>query len=72
MIDSLPYLYPKVEAWVDSVLLEEGNVTILTLCACLMAVLFLRERQRRQVGNMDAHNPVDQAPLQNPEPVMLN
>ncbi|CAM8912132.1 unnamed protein product [Rhodiola kirilowii] len=47
LIDSLPFLYPKVEAWVDTLLLEEENVAILTLVACLMAVLFLRERQRR-------------------------
>ncbi|KAL9669124.1 hypothetical protein QQ045_006666 [Rhodiola kirilowii] len=67
LIDSLPYVFPKVEAWVDTVLLEEGNVTILTLCACLMAVLFLRERQRRQVGIMAApQNLNGQA-----EPIML-
>ena len=31
----------------ENVLLEEGNMTILTLVACLIAVLYLRERQRR-------------------------
>ncbi|RRT73586.1 hypothetical protein GW17_00028523 [Ensete ventricosum] len=49
VIDSLPKLYPRLEAWVDEVLMDEGNVTILTLFACLLAVLYLRERQRRQV-----------------------
>lgn len=50
MIDSLPEVYPKLEAWVEDVLLEEGNATILTLFACLLTVLYLRERQRRQVA----------------------
>ncbi|KAK4775503.1 hypothetical protein SAY87_023464 [Trapa incisa] len=48
MIDSLPDVYPKVEAWVEDVLLEEGNATILTLFVCLLTVLYLRERHRRQ------------------------
>jgi len=30
-IDSLPELYPKLEAWVENVFMEEGNATILTL-----------------------------------------
>ncbi|WOL02583.1 hypothetical protein Cni_G11302 [Canna indica] len=47
MIDSLPELYPRFKVWVDEVLLDEGNATILTLFACLLAVLYLRERQRR-------------------------
>ncbi|GMN51279.1 hypothetical protein TIFTF001_020428 [Ficus carica] len=46
-IDSLPDAYPKVEEWVENVLLEEGNATILTLFVCLITVLYLRERQRR-------------------------
>ncbi|XP_042406303.1 ERAD-associated E3 ubiquitin-protein ligase component HRD3-like [Zingiber officinale] len=49
MIDSFPELYPRIEAWVNEILLDEGNATILTLFACLLAVLYLRERQRRQV-----------------------
>ncbi|KAL3748991.1 hypothetical protein ACJRO7_010129 [Eucalyptus globulus] len=48
LIDSLPEAYPKVEAWVEDVILEEGNATILTLFVCLLTVLYLRERQRRQ------------------------
>ncbi|CAL9121617.1 unnamed protein product [Musa acuminata var. zebrina] len=48
VIDSLPKLFPRLEAWVDEVLMDEGNATILTLFACLLAVLYLRERQRRQ------------------------
>lgn len=47
MIDSLPEVYPKVESWVEVVLLEEGNATILALFICLLTVLYLRERQRR-------------------------
>ncbi|CAL1369663.1 unnamed protein product [Linum trigynum] len=50
MIDSLPEVYPKVEAWVENVIMEEGNATILTLFVCLLTVLYLRERQRRNVG----------------------
>lgn len=46
-IDSLPQVFPRVEAWVDNVLMDEGNATILTLVVCLMTVLYLRERQRR-------------------------
>ncbi|KAL5544937.1 hypothetical protein UlMin_008721 [Ulmus minor] len=66
MIDSLPEFYPKVEEWVENVLLEEGNATILTLCVCLLTVLYLRERQRRQAmaaaaaGDLPApHHPID-------------
>lgn len=47
LIDSLPKVYPKVEVWVEEVLLEEGNATILTLFICLLTVLYLRERHRR-------------------------
>ncbi|XP_023519772.1 ERAD-associated E3 ubiquitin-protein ligase component HRD3A-like [Cucurbita pepo subsp. pepo] len=47
VIDSLPEVYPKIDIWVEDVLLEEGNATILTLFACLLTVLYLRERQRR-------------------------
>ncbi|XP_021729906.1 ERAD-associated E3 ubiquitin-protein ligase component HRD3A-like [Chenopodium quinoa] len=46
-IDSLPEVYPKLEAWVENIIMEEGNATILTLFACLLAVLYLREWQRR-------------------------
>ncbi|GLU12894.1 hypothetical protein SLE2022_295510 [Rubroshorea leprosula] len=48
LIDSLPEVYPKIEAWVENVIMEEGNATILTLFVCLLTVLYLRERQRRQ------------------------
>lgn len=46
-IDSLPEVYPKVEAWVENIIMEEGNATILTLFVCLLTVLYLREWQRR-------------------------
>jgi SEL1 protein len=61
VIDSLPELYPKVEAWVENVLLEEGNATILTLFVCLLTVLYFRERQRR-----NAVPPAGEAVLPNP------
>ncbi|KAK3228295.1 hypothetical protein Dsin_008161 [Dipteronia sinensis] len=61
VIDSLPELYPKVEAWVENVLMEEGNATILTLFVCLLTVLYLRERQRR-----NAVPPAGEAVLPNP------
>ncbi|CAK9312112.1 unnamed protein product [Citrullus colocynthis] len=54
VIDSLPEVYPKVDAWVEDVLLEEGNATILTLFACLLTVLYLRERQRRHAAVLAA------------------
>nr|GMD03485.1 ERAD-associated E3 ubiquitin-protein ligase component HRD3A [Ipomoea batatas] len=50
MIDSLPEVYPKLETWVEDVLMEEGNATILTLIVCLLTVLYLRERQRRHAA----------------------
>ncbi|XP_073159243.1 ERAD-associated E3 ubiquitin-protein ligase component HRD3A [Henckelia pumila] len=50
VIDSLPELHPKVEAWIENVIMEEGNATILTLFVCLLTVLYLRERQRRQAA----------------------
>lgn len=46
-IDLLPQVFPRVQAWVENVLMDEGNATILTLVVCLMTVLYLRERQRR-------------------------
>nr|XP_043616685.1 ERAD-associated E3 ubiquitin-protein ligase component HRD3A-like [Erigeron canadensis] len=48
LIDSLPDVYPKVDNWIKNVVMEEGNATILTLFVCLLTVLYLRERQRRQ------------------------
>ena len=48
-MDSLPEVYPKVEAWIENVVFDEGNATILTLFVCLITILYLRERQRRQV-----------------------
>ncbi|RVW52720.1 ERAD-associated E3 ubiquitin-protein ligase component HRD3A [Vitis vinifera] len=50
LVDSLPEVYPKVEAWMENVIMEEGNATILTLFVCLLTVLYLRERQRRHVA----------------------
>ncbi|ONK75264.1 uncharacterized protein A4U43_C03F15060 [Asparagus officinalis] len=47
-IDSLPQIYPRIEEWVEDVLMDEGNATILTLFVCLVTVLYLRDRQRRQ------------------------
>ncbi|KAK1261913.1 hypothetical protein QJS04_geneDACA001192 [Acorus gramineus] len=47
-IDSLPEMYPKAGEWIENVLLDEGNATILTLFVCLITVLYLRDRQRRQ------------------------
>ncbi|KAL8139717.1 hypothetical protein V2J09_005738 [Rumex salicifolius] len=52
-IDSLPELYPKVDVWIANVIMEEGNATILTLFVCLLTVLYLRERQRRNAGAGD-------------------
>ncbi|KAF8389990.1 hypothetical protein HHK36_024510 [Tetracentron sinense] len=48
-IDSLPDVCPKVGTWV-SVIMDGGNVTILTLFICLLTVLYLRERQRRRAA----------------------
>lgn len=60
-IDSLPEIYPVVEEWVEDVLMDEGNATILTLFACLVTVLYLRERQRRQVAAANPQQPDDAA-----------
>ncbi|XVE58869.1 hypothetical protein DITRI_Ditri04bG0203500 [Diplodiscus trichospermus] len=58
IIDSLPEVYPRVEEWVENVIMEEGNATILTLFVCLLTVLYLRERQRRNaVADAGAHLP---------------
>ncbi|XP_040998075.1 ERAD-associated E3 ubiquitin-protein ligase component HRD3A-like isoform X1 [Juglans microcarpa x Juglans regia] len=54
LIDSLPGVYPKIKAWVENVLLEKENATILTLFACLLAVLYLRERHRRRAVSATA------------------
>ncbi|CAN0902273.1 ERAD-associated E3 ubiquitin-protein ligase component HRD3A [Linum grandiflorum] len=66
MIDSLPEVFPKVEDWVENVIMEEGNATILTLFVCLLTVLYLRERQRRNVvaaagaGDAAVPQPIEQ------------
>lgn len=49
MIDSLPEVYPKIEGWVENVILEDGNAMILALFVCLLTVLYFREQQRRNV-----------------------
>ncbi|BAF11525.1 eRAD-associated E3 ubiquitin-protein ligase component HRD3 precursor [Oryza sativa Japonica Group] len=61
-IDSLPEVYPVVEEWVEDVLMDEGNATIFTLFACLVTVLYLRERQRRQAAAANPQQP-DGAPI---------
>ncbi|XP_031498303.1 ERAD-associated E3 ubiquitin-protein ligase component HRD3A-like [Nymphaea colorata] len=48
-LDSLPRVCPKVAVWIQSNIMDEGNATILTLFVCLITVLYLRERQRRQL-----------------------
>ncbi|KAJ6977025.1 ERAD-associated E3 ubiquitin-protein ligase component HRD3A [Populus alba] len=53
VIDSLPGVYPKIKAWVENIILEEGNAAILTLFACLLTVLYFRERQRRNAAVED-------------------
>ncbi|XP_028756608.1 ERAD-associated E3 ubiquitin-protein ligase component HRD3A [Neltuma alba] len=67
IIDSLPEIFPKLEAWIENVLLEEGNATILTLLACLLTVLYLRERQRRQfdgvAGEVNQQHPNERGVL---------
>lgn len=57
IIDSLPSVYPKVDEWIKTVVMEEGNATILTLFVCLLTVLYLRERQRRQAVAAAPPNP---------------
>uniref|UniRef100_A0A6N2KAE3 DOD-type homing endonuclease domain-containing protein n=1 Tax=Salix viminalis TaxID=40686 RepID=A0A6N2KAE3_SALVM len=49
VIDSLPEVYPKIEGWVENVILEDGNAMILALFVCLLTVLYFREQQRRNV-----------------------
>ncbi|XP_057545725.1 ERAD-associated E3 ubiquitin-protein ligase component HRD3A-like [Amaranthus tricolor] len=67
-IDSLPDVYPKIEAWVENILMEEGNATILTLFVCLLTVLYLREWQRRNAVNQadDVAQPLNEPPIQAP------
>lgn len=66
MIDALPDLFPRIEEWVEEVLMDEGNVTILTLFVCLLTVLYLRERQRRlAVVPPPPPEPEDEAPAPN-------
>ncbi|CAH9106876.1 unnamed protein product [Cuscuta europaea] len=69
VIDSLPDLYPKMETWVEDVLMEEGNATILTLIVCLLTVLYLRERQRRHAAAFVGEAPPHQVGEQG-EPVL--
>lgn len=50
LIDALPEVFPKVQEWVEDVMMEEGNATILALFVCLLTVLYFRERQRRHAA----------------------
>ncbi|KAJ6818107.1 putative ERAD-associated E3 ubiquitin-protein ligase component HRD3 [Iris pallida] len=65
VIDSLPEVYQMVEEWVEDVLMDEGNTTILALVICLLTVLYLRERQRRQ-------HPAAVPPLEQPQPPLMD
>ncbi|XP_040996581.1 ERAD-associated E3 ubiquitin-protein ligase component HRD3A [Juglans microcarpa x Juglans regia] len=71
LIDSLPEVYPKVEAWVEDVLMEEGNATILTLFLCLLTVLYLRERHRRHAVPAAAEVAVPQNPNEHGAPAPI-
>eukprot|EP00246_Nothoceros_aenigmaticus_P013956 TRINITY_DN5091_c0_g1_i1.p1 TRINITY_DN5091_c0_g1~~TRINITY_DN5091_c0_g1_i1.p1 ORF type:complete len:694 (+),score=139.60 TRINITY_DN5091_c0_g1_i1:189-2270(+) len=57
MIDSLPEAIPAVGAWLKSLVWGEGNVTIATLSVCLLTVLYLRQRQRRNLAAEAAPQP---------------
>lgn len=59
IIDSLPQIYQRIENWVEDVLLDEGNATIITLFICLLTVLYLRDRHRRQVAAAVPQQPND-------------
>lgn len=45
MIDMLPEVLPKAGKWLKKVLLDEGNITFMTLLVCLMTVLYIRQRR---------------------------
>ncbi|KAH8487401.1 hypothetical protein H0E87_026100 [Populus deltoides] len=68
VIDSLPEFYPKIEAWVENVILEEGNATILTLFLCLLTVLYFRERQRRNAGVAAGEVGIPDQPIEHAPP----
>ncbi|KAJ6874917.1 hypothetical protein NC652_034587 [Populus alba x Populus x berolinensis] len=68
VIDSLPEFYPKIEAWVENVILEEGNATILTLFVCLLTVLYFRERQRRNAGVAAGEVGIPDQPIEHAPP----
>ena len=40
-------MLPKLGKWLKKTLIDDGNVTLVTLFACLLTVLYLRDRQRR-------------------------
>lgn len=52
LIDSLPDMLPKLGKWLKKTLIDDGNVTLVTLFACLLTVLYLRDRQRRMAAQV--------------------
>lgn len=46
-VDGLPRARPSVEEWLKLFSADGGNATLITLCVCLLTVLYLRQRQRR-------------------------
>jgi SEL1 protein len=47
LVDGLPKARPDIEEWVNIFSADDGNATLITLCVCLLTVLYLRQRQRR-------------------------
>eukprot|EP00897_Mesotaenium_endlicherianum_P008175 jgi/Mesen1/7386/ME000382S06586 len=56
LMDSLPEYYPVALSWCQVFLSDEGNVTMLTLGALLVGVLYLRQRQRRALLPVEARD----------------
>ena len=52
LIDYLPDMLPKLGKWLKKTLIDDGNVTLVTLFACLLTVLYLRDRQRRMAAQV--------------------
>lgn len=47
VVDGIPTASPNIEKWFNFFSADDGNATLITLCVCLLTVLYLRQRQRR-------------------------
>lgn len=47
VVDGVPDARIKLDKLFEDYLADDGNTTLVTLCVCLLTVLYLRQKRRR-------------------------